>query len=91
MLDVELYNEKYWKGEYIHCVVRRISSGPDTEQENPVAEFCVQVEWASRGSEGPTHTHPFLSRARHHGRLLSSRIKYSSPFLNCKSFAFIGI
>lgn len=39
------------------------------------------------GSEG---SHPFLSRAFHQGRWLSSRMKYSSPFCSCRSCAFMG-
>lgn len=34
--------------------------------------------------------YPFLSRAFHQGRWLSSRMKYSSPFCSCRSCAFIG-
>lgn len=39
---------------------------------------------------GSGSSHPFLSRAFHQGRWLSSRMKYSSPFCSCRSCAFIG-
>lgn len=45
-----------------------------------------QVPWAV----GSGRSYPFLSRAFHQGRWLSSRMKYSSPFCSCRSCAFIG-
>lgn len=84
---VELHSGKYLEGEYIHFGVGRTICDQDITEG--IMHVCTVG--GRKAQEGQAWTHPFLSRARHQGKLLSSRIKYSSPFRSCRSFAFIGM